>query len=189
MVLPVFEFLDMYSKALDSKLEMKCAFLMMETFHLELNAEYKTTLGIMNNEVTRKPLGLAMGSNHVLYHRLNHLLDQLIQTGIPNHLYELGLWLWHRQLDMEVEDPRKILTMQMLEFGFVFWLAACCLSFFVFLSEIISLWFKKHAKDIIGAFAFTRLLKLQVSHYHDKWPAVETKRKTSSKNHSVVGLT
>jgi hypothetical protein len=79
------------------------------------------------------------------------------------YLADIGLWFLFKNLEDEIKDPRKILSLSDLEFGFVLFLAAADVSILVFFGELLwqQLWLKlrRKLKILIGVFEFLRVLR------------------------------
>jgi hypothetical protein len=133
--------------------------------HLRLNLTLKSSLTTMKNERVTKVMVLGMGRNHFMLGHLNRVISRFILAGITKHLSDYGMWFLLRQFDDELVDPRRILSLSDLEFGFVLWLVACFLSLLCFVSEVT---FVK-LKNLMLLTEFLRVLKAKVESYHDVW--------------------
>ncbi|KAG5672996.1 hypothetical protein PVAND_003077 [Polypedilum vanderplanki] len=163
------DFNNLYIDSVRGHIKEKFAFFLNNDIHSMYNTRVEDSLALMKNEKITKPTAYKALSNNIFLLHLNYFLDQLIPTGIVNHLLDYGMWYLNRPRDPEIIDPRKILSMNDLEFGFVIWLMACFLSFLAFLYEIISLNFKRKFKMLIGLIDFLRVLRVRMADYHDKW--------------------
>lgn len=73
--------------------------------------------------------------NSFYFRMMNKIVNNLIPTGIMNHLvekYYTQQWKWTK-----VEKDPKVLNVDDLSFGFNIWLACCLLSFLAFIAEFI----------------------------------------------------
>lgn len=127
----------------------------------------------MKNEKYKVSCGYQLPKYNFIFQPLNELLKKMIPSGIPQHLYEYVKWFIARPADKEVEDPRRVLSMFDLEFGFVLFLIAIAASFIVFLWEVLSfnlkIKMKKIVSDFIGLLQFLKILRTKLLTYHDTW--------------------
>ncbi|KAG5676176.1 hypothetical protein PVAND_006025 [Polypedilum vanderplanki] len=163
------EFKDLYNSALKGEYSKKLAFFVDDITHAALNSTYKKSLAIMKNEGMSKMSALYMSSNNILLDYLNYFLNRLIPAGIPQFLAKYGFWFLYRPADFEILDPRRILSMNDLEFGFVLWLIACFLSFYVFVCELYSLYVRRQFRILLGLYEFLRVIRERLRDYHDRW--------------------
>lgn len=162
------EFLDLYKKSLDGEINQKLAFFMLGSFHAQLNSSFGNSLAIMKGEKLAKLLVFALLKNNMLFGHLNDIINRLHPMGITNHHIEYGQWIQNRPPPVEIEDPRRILSIYDLEFGFVIWLAACFGAFLVFLYEIRKS-FLEMLKSFAAFLSFLRVLRIRLRHYNDLW--------------------
>jgi hypothetical protein len=149
--------------------QSKFAFFLSTIEHAILNATLKQSLPIMQNENLVRPVGFVMPRNSMLFSQLNLVVSQLVPAGITQYLEKFGLWYLYRPYDNEVVDPRRILSMSDLEYGFVLWLPACFLAFVSFICELMSLKVKRKFRVLIRLINFLRVLRARLRDYHDKW--------------------
>lgn len=129
----------------------------------------------MAHEKLTKLAAYGIAKNHPLIHHLNEIINQLIPTGITKHLIELGYWIYNRPVKVLVEDPRRILSLTDLEFGFVIWLASLSLPILCFLVEISIGFYKKIRKLIeeLKILATARIveitLEILIENYRGRW--------------------
>lgn len=84
------------------------------------------------------PAGIASPRNYYLFPALEEALQLTIPMGIPQHnkeVYDIHAYKLRDYVET-IDDP-KVLAFGDLDFGFVIWLAACGVSFCVFLCEIL----------------------------------------------------
>lgn len=162
-------FAELYEEALDGKNEAKFAFFLENRKHAIFNTTYKRSLTIMQKEKLSNSFGLVMVRNAPIFNHVNRILDRLIPSGIAKHLIEYGSWHLSRPLPHEFIDPRKILSMSDLEFGFVIWLVACFASFLVFVYERCGSWIDRKCRNLLVIIDFVKLLKWILADYHDRW--------------------
>jgi hypothetical protein len=136
--------------------------------HANLNRTNNRSLPIMQNEKIRKSISFALMSNHMMLLPLNHLMSGLITSGIAQRLFDYDIWYQYRPVEYEIEDPRRILSLTDLEYGFVLWLVACLVSFVCFVCEL-SLKVKSELKNLIAMIDFLRVLRARMNNYHDTW--------------------
>jgi hypothetical protein len=158
----------LYERALNGSSD-KLAFIINRDNHAILNVTFKQSLPIMQSENLLQPVGFFMPRNSMLFSQLNLAVSQLVPAGITQHLDKFGLWYLHRPYDNEVIDPRRILSMSDLEYGFVLWIPACFLAFVCFICELMSLKVKLKFRVLIRLINFLRVLRARLRDYHDKW--------------------
>ncbi|KAG5666813.1 hypothetical protein PVAND_014823 [Polypedilum vanderplanki] len=169
------EFYDLYKKALNGKNTEKFAFFTSHTIHKIISSEVENSLSIMDeeNEKFSMLLVLEMSNNDILFSHLDYVMQNFVSNGIAKHLVDYAMWFLSRPYDVEIEDTRRILSMNDLEFGFVIWLVACFVAFLAFIYEIFNLFFKRKFRNILrnifGLFEFLKVLKARMNEYHDKW--------------------
>jgi hypothetical protein len=142
---------------------------MNNLIHSSLNRTFQSSLTMMQSERTKKLSAFGMPANNMLMSQLNNLIRRLNEAGITKHLIEFGKWFFSRIFIEEVVDPRRILSLNDLGFGFVIWLAACFVSFSVFVMEILIFIFKNNLTRIVGLFELLSVLKARLANYHDRW--------------------
>jgi hypothetical protein len=162
------DYLKIYSQSLHGN-SSKFAFFLNENVHLQLNSTHHSSLPILKHEKITKMMALFTMKNSIILGHINHVIDRLIPSGILTYLKDYGMWFLARQFDEETVDHRRILSMDILQFGFVLWLAACVVSLVGFCCEIIWVSFVKHFKSLIGFLEFVRILKMRMNNYHDRW--------------------
>jgi hypothetical protein len=158
---------SIYEQALNGSLHEKLAFITNRKMHARLNATFKQSLPIMQNENHIAQVGLLMPRNSMLFSQLNYVVSQLVPAGITQHLDDYGLWYLFRPYDNEVVDPRRILSLSDLEFGFVLWFPACLVSFVCFICELVSFKMRRKFKFLFGVFGFFQVLRIRLNEYHD----------------------
>ncbi|KAG5668216.1 hypothetical protein PVAND_016164 [Polypedilum vanderplanki] len=151
------EFLKLYKKALKGKQKEKYAFLASEFDHAFLNATFKDSLTIMHNEKAPQMYAYHATTNNILFVDFNEILKQLIPTGIAKHASDYGLWFLHRPISLDFIDPKRVLSMTDLEFGFVLWIFSLLLPITCFLCEILSVKIKKSI-EILKKFVQIRII-------------------------------
>ncbi|KAG5668078.1 hypothetical protein PVAND_016033 [Polypedilum vanderplanki] len=129
----------MYDQSLKEETRAKYAFLIEAKLYDVIDNFFNQSLPVMQNEKISKSTGYIMPKNHMLLLHMKKLFDDLIPTGIFEHLKQYGIWFLHRPIYKIPADPRKILSMFDLEFGFIIFLAALCVSTVVFICELF-LW-------------------------------------------------
>jgi hypothetical protein len=160
------EFQSLYKQALQEERPDKFAFLADLAVHASFNSTYGRSLPIMQNERLGKIMSFYMMSNSILFHQINDILKRFVPAGIPKHYEEYGLWYLYRPFDEIITDPRRILSMSDLEYGFVLWLSACLVSFLCFLCELLTFGLEK-LKSLIMLIAvnkFLRVLRTRLVH-------------------------
>lgn len=140
------ELTKLYEQALNGSLK-KCAFITNNFNHARLNATFNQSLAVMKHDQQARPISRRL-RNIILCELFDQTLTDLIPYGIPRYLDELASWVVNRPYNVEIVSPQVVLTMEILEFGFVVWIAAVSVAFVVFLCEILIKWvtsFKKWA--------------------------------------------
>jgi hypothetical protein len=137
--------------------------------HAHYNSTFMSSLITMKNEKLSEDEQFGLERNNFLMPTLNHIMNRLIPSGIPKHLADYGMWFIYRQFDVEVKDPRKILSLGDLEFGFVLWLIACSVSLLVFFGEVLWFMFTQLMINLSVLGSFERALMARMNQYHDRW--------------------
>jgi hypothetical protein len=119
----------------------------------------------MQNERFDKITSFYMNSNNMLQLQLDDLLSRLIPAGIPIQIERYSDWFMSRPVDVEIVDPRRILSLFDLEYGFSLWLVACFVSFLCFVWELLV----PKLKILIVLVELLRVLKSRLNHYHERW--------------------
>jgi hypothetical protein len=164
------DYVKLYENAINGESDAKYAFFVHDQYHAQLNAKFKKSLTIMSGLVLTKPYALAMVKNCMLFGQLSYFIDRLLPTGIIQHLFDFGVWDFFRTHMESEQDPRRVLSLDDLEFGFVIFLAAIFVSFLVFFYEVIlALRMRQWLRDFIGLVDFLRVLKARLENYHDRW--------------------
>ncbi|KAG5671297.1 hypothetical protein PVAND_001502 [Polypedilum vanderplanki] len=163
------EFVVTYELVINQKINTKFAFFVKKQNHIFFNSTFKNSLPTMQNEKLTKMIAFSSYGNNVLMSQIKEVINKLIPSGIPKHLNDYGLWYLFRPVDVEIEDPRRVLSMSDLEFGFVIFLVALAFSIVVFLCEIVSLSVKRRLRKLIGLYEFVRIIRERLKDYHDKW--------------------
>ncbi|KAG5671312.1 hypothetical protein PVAND_001517 [Polypedilum vanderplanki] len=143
-------YFELYKQALKEKLNTKYAFLVTEEVHLFWNITFGTSLPILQNERVTKEIGYSLPKNNIIAIKFMEFVDNFIQYGITKQLFEYGFWYLFRNFNEEPEDPRRILSMSDLEFGFVIFLGFLMLSIVVFICELHTLYLKRKLKKLLA---------------------------------------
>ncbi|KAG5671293.1 hypothetical protein PVAND_001498 [Polypedilum vanderplanki] len=162
-------FYDLYNKTINRLTNTKYAFFVSSIDHAELNETFKRSLPIMENEIISKSYSFLIHKGHIFLNRINEIINQLIPSGILQHLADYGLWYFYRPYDVEIKDPRRILSVYDLEYGFVIFIGVLLLSIVVFICELFSLSVRRQLKNLFGLYEFLRILKVKMKNYHDGW--------------------
>jgi hypothetical protein len=156
----------LFEKALHDNNTKKLAFLMqVEDLHAYGN-KYQKSLDVLKKVHLEYINVIRTTSTNILVNQLDRISTRFIEAGIMTQLYSYGVWVNERPIDKAVLDPRRILSMTDLEFGFSLWLAAGFVAFLVFVCEKIHFKMQRNAQDLAGLFG---LLRASMSDYHDKW--------------------
>jgi hypothetical protein len=159
-----------YKDALDGTAQHKHAFFLDDITHVGLNWTYKRSLTILSGDRSTKEYSYMLGKNNMVHLQLNRLIKRLKPTGIIQHLFDFGVWHFYRTHMLPPDDPRKILSLNDLGFGFVIFLAAIFASFLVFLYEVIlAVRIRRWLRKLIGLVDFLRVLNARLENYHDRW--------------------
>ncbi|KAG5669528.1 hypothetical protein PVAND_017415 [Polypedilum vanderplanki] len=110
-------FEKMYKDAVERKSKIKYAFLVNTLIHARLNKTHEKTLMIMENEKLPKSSAYTMEGNDMFMEIFNDAIHQLIPSGIIKHLVDYTTWLLQRPFEIDFVDPRRILSMNDLEFS------------------------------------------------------------------------
>jgi hypothetical protein len=161
-------FMQVYQQALNGESKKKLAFFVHSLLHAVLNKTVGRSLPRMQNERMGLILIIYSSSNNMLMVQLNQLLSRLVSTGIVKHHVDYGYWYLYRPVEEIIEDPRRILSLTDLQYGFVLWLVACLVSFVCFICEL--LWFGlKKLPILFEVIEFLIMLRSRMHDYHDKW--------------------
>ncbi|KAG5679487.1 hypothetical protein PVAND_009052 [Polypedilum vanderplanki] len=160
---------ELYNAALDGETKSKYAFLVNPEIHQIFNSLYNKSLPTMKNERITYPYTFLMYKRNIMTHPIIDIINELIPSGILQHETDYGMWYMHRPVDVEVKDPRRILSMSDLEFGFVIFLGAISLSIVVFICELHVLYLKRQLRKFLGLFVFIRVIRERLKDYHDRW--------------------
>ncbi|KAG5674041.1 hypothetical protein PVAND_004031 [Polypedilum vanderplanki] len=162
-------FVDLYKRALKGETKSKYAFFVSD-FELEnWKSFFNGSLPMLEYEKLSKPLVISSPLNNILQYQLNKLVDELIPSGILNHLVSYGEWYLNRPIDIKPEDTKRILSMSDLEFGFVIFLGTLSFPIFVFICEIHALYVRRQLRKLLGLYEFVRVIRERLKDYHDKW--------------------
>ncbi|KAG5679167.1 hypothetical protein PVAND_008757 [Polypedilum vanderplanki] len=163
------EFLRSYEAALNGDTKSKYAFFVDTHVHATLNISFKDSLPIMKNEKMTKSASITMFRHTFITQPIDETINELIPSGILQHENDFGSWYYYRPVDVEDEDPRRILSMFDLEFGFVIFLGFLGLSVVVFICELNGLFVKRQLRKLFGLYEFLRVIRERLKDYHDKW--------------------
>jgi hypothetical protein len=147
----------------------KKAFFVSRSFHAEANETIELSLPRIMNEVFTIPTAFNMIKNNFMVNHFDGIQMQLLETGFGKYHIEFAKWLNLKPHVEEKVDSRRIFALKDLEYGFVLWLAACFVSFLVFVYEINSLRLRRKLRVLIGLIDFLRLLRARMADYHDSW--------------------
>ncbi|KAG5679173.1 hypothetical protein PVAND_008763 [Polypedilum vanderplanki] len=164
-----YEFLQLYKAVLDGDTKLKYAFFVDTTQHASFNRTFKNSLPIMKNERMTKSASITMFRHTFITQPIDETINKLIPSGILQHENDFGSWYYYRPVDIDVEDPRRILSMPDLEFGFVIFLGFLGLSVVVFICELNGLFVKRQLRKLFGLYEFLRVIRERLKDYHDKW--------------------
>ncbi|KAG5668282.1 hypothetical protein PVAND_016229 [Polypedilum vanderplanki] len=168
-------FYSLYNESLQDTLKQKYAFLVNHMKHAYMNQTFQNSLNIMENERISKTYGYTVSNDKRFMNSFNDVIHWLIPAGIPQQLADYALWFLQRPCDVVISDPRRILTLTDLEFGFVIWLASLSLPITCFLIEISIAIYRKVKRLIeeLEVFVITRIveitLEIFMSNYHGRW--------------------
>jgi hypothetical protein len=161
--------INLYWKSLKAENKQKLAFLVMHLSHAYLNSTARHSLPIMKDERLSKMMVFDTGRNNMILKQLNRVISRFIPAGIVKHELDYGQWYMLRPFDEELVDPRKILALSDLEFGFVLWLASCSVALLVFFGELLWSRIVKVMENLLKLLEFLRFLKVRMTEYHDVW--------------------
>lgn len=114
MVLNATDFVWLYAQALKQESQEKYAFLVDDVTHRTLNASYKNTLTIMDNEDTSKLVSLKSRDNNVLFNHINNYMDKFIPAGIAQHLMNIIIGLKNDHMTLRLKIQEKFLQCKCL---------------------------------------------------------------------------
>jgi hypothetical protein len=167
------EYQQNYWNSLKGRNNQNFAFIISTQIHKQFNATFNLSLITMKGESVSKDLAFCMEKNHFMLGHFNYIINRFKPAGIPKYFADIGLWFLFKNLENEIKDPRKILSLTDLEFGFVLFLAAAGVSILVFFGELLwqQLWLKlrRKLKILIGIWEMLRVLRERMRDYHDGW--------------------
>ncbi|KAG5666110.1 hypothetical protein PVAND_017729 [Polypedilum vanderplanki] len=169
LIANVTHFSKLYEEALEEKTSTKYAFLVSEEAHNVLNATLQKSLPMMQNDRFYKMMEIIVPKSSILFQHLDDLIIWLIPSGILEFLENVRRWYQYRPLEEDIKDPRRILSISDLEFGFVIFLVSLFLAIVVFICELRVYFLKKHFEIFIGIVAFLRVVREKLTKYHDRW--------------------
>ncbi|KAG5671269.1 hypothetical protein PVAND_001475 [Polypedilum vanderplanki] len=158
-----------YSNAFEKDQKNKYAFIITKSTHDFWISELKGSLPILPIEKFTKDMSIFTMKNSILFVQMNQIMNKFIETGIAQHLLDYAVWFLWRPSDKKVEDPRKVLSMSDLEFGFVIFLGFLSLPVVVFICELLSLKVRRQMRKLVGLYEFMRIIRERLKDYHDKW--------------------
>jgi hypothetical protein len=161
-------FVGVYRLVIIEELKLKVAFFTPSPLHTVLNKTFGRSLPKMQNERIGRILSIYMSSNNMLMLQLNQLVSRLVSTGIVKHHVDYGYWYFSRPADVNIEDPRRILSLTDLQYGFVLWLVACLVSCVCFICELLWIGLKK-LPMLFEVIEFLIMLRSRMHDYHDRW--------------------
>lgn len=163
------QFIYLYKDAIKGNFKTKYAFFISITDHYLYNSSFKDSLPKMDNESIKKEKVFVMIKNGMLVEHLTYIINKFLPTGILKFLDDLAKWYLHRKLELEPDDPRRVLSMTDLEFGFVIFVGFLSVAVVVFIWEIFSLGVRRKFRKLFGLFEFLKVLKERMKDYHDRW--------------------
>lgn len=119
----------------------------------------KSTFGEMPRKINLELFNIVKGigvyqNNHV-YWLMEETMRKIIPAGIPQYIRKFVYNFFVKHAENPKRKIPKVLKLDDLKVGFILWLVACFVSFFVFLLELI--WI--HGKSAIGLFFILKFLK------------------------------
>ncbi|KAG5679482.1 hypothetical protein PVAND_009047 [Polypedilum vanderplanki] len=163
------EYFSLYEAALNFDTKSKYAFFVNTHIHAILNSTFKNSLPVMKNERITKQSTISMIERTFITQLIDDTINKLMPSGILQHENDYSMWYMHRPVDVEVKDPRRILSMFDLEFGFVIFLGFLGLSIVVFICELHALYLKRQLRNLLGLYEFIRVIREKLKDYHDRW--------------------
>ncbi|KAG5667315.1 hypothetical protein PVAND_015300 [Polypedilum vanderplanki] len=154
-----------YQDAVNENSNQKLAFFVDEGIHAILNFSVKKSLPALHSDIITKHEFIIIPPNFILHKSLTFFIERFYETGITNHFVDYGSWFLHRPFDNESEDPKRILSLKDLEYGFVIWLIACFVSAIVFLWEIKKKVCQKTFQIIAGLIGILIVLKMTLRRF------------------------
>jgi hypothetical protein len=160
------DFYNLYYRALIGNVS-KLAFMISEFDHQQLNSTFMDSLVVMKSESINKMITLSVGLRIPFSKHLDRVMDQLISSGIAQHMWDSGYWGYFDRFDVDIPESLRVLALSDLEFGFVIWLATFPIPIIAFICELYSLKAKIIVRKLAGLYEFLRLLRARMSVYHD----------------------
>lgn len=145
----------------------KLAFQLNNHLQAIVNFKCKDSAVVMKGKKTSKQVGIVMIRNTILFDTLNEVMDKIIPSGIPEHIFNHGLWTFYKKFLPSDDNDPKVMTLGDLEYGFILWLFACCISSCGFVTEIMIVKLRRIlVRPLIGLILFLRILSMRMSVYH-----------------------
>lgn len=140
----------------------KIAFYVDESDVKRLNAACMCSNKLIDDIFTSQT-SFRMQNSHYLYDIIEDTLQHIIPFGIPKHFSEYHKWFLYGRYDELIDSGPKVLTLEVLSFGFVLWLCACAISFVEFCFELVDIKMRRHFRTLIGFVLFFKLFYLRLN--------------------------
>jgi hypothetical protein len=164
------DLISSYCNNVDSNSSAKLAYFLTRELELRfslncsVSSSRKITLPVFN-EI---PMSFVLHKNCIMNDLLQDVMEKVVEAGIPQHFWKVEQEVkYNIGLDSgEIEDNRRILSLNDLEFGFVIFIIALSVSTVVFFCEFLGPKIKKFVRLLIGLFYFLRLLRVRLGNFY-----------------------
>jgi hypothetical protein len=120
------------------------------------------TFLVLQEILLRAQEGFIFHRNHFIFHLTDNIVGELLPSGILQHSKEYH-WFFTDLKDSYEERGPKVLRITDLSFGFVLWLAACCVSSIAFVTECVIPKIKHLFNSMFGLVLFLMVLRWKLS--------------------------
>ncbi|KAG5679853.1 hypothetical protein PVAND_009390 [Polypedilum vanderplanki] len=111
-------------------------------------------------------VAFGMAQNCLLRDIVHDAFEKMFTFGLIQYLRKNENEIKYPNIPDNPVDNKKILTLDILEYGFVLYLIACAVAFCVFLIEVFRPKFKKFVKNSIALFFIIKWLRNRMKNFH-----------------------
>lgn len=170
MHIKVLTLFDIIKKVVDvrEKFDEKVAFLSTFSSNQRQLKTFPKSYVLLKENLYSYMTGYAIERNHFLYELVDEIVQRLVTGGVLE--YSIQYYLYADLLSFNVYhhldylEESKVLTVKDLSYGFTLWIAACFLSYLVFLLELTTFYIKMnpiyHFKNFIGLLGLLNALNV-----------------------------
>lgn len=147
------QFLDNYKNP-----ESKMAFYADDINLNLLNAACECQNLVLEEELYGYQSSFQMMQFNFLSLMIDETMRLISPFGILQHSADYYKWMLLDRWQKDIDSGPKVLTLNSLSFGFVFWLFACAISCMGFFMELMHIKLRRHFRTLIGLVLFLMLL-------------------------------